>query len=290
MRKIVVIAAGGLVLLSAACGSSQHTAHTVLSPVADRSSVLASAKPASSAPPSSKPANSRAASSKPASSAPASSKPASSMPANPKPASSRPASSAPAPAHNATTPSTQQFVVRPVTSRGTPAPGYTVQRVAGTQAQCGTSAQTAEASPVAVDDSIAFCLPDALGGQACWQASNANFVLCLPTAGTKRLLEYSSAAPLPHVTHRANPAPLGLTLVDGTQCTRRDGGAWAHLDGHPELYGTYSCGQLNVWAPSSSDGINRSQRMWTVQVAPVTGHGSLRTVAVAAASFVGTAR
>ena len=71
----------------------------------------------------------------------------------------------------------------------------------------------------------------------------------------------------------------------------RGGGAWATLDGHPELSGSYSCkGAVAVWAGSGSDGIDRFRALWRVRLAPMSGHGQLHVMTVRTAYFVGTAR
>lgn len=86
------------------------------------------------------------------------------------------------------------------------------------------------------------------------------------------------------------PSPLGLQLADGSRCRLRIGGAWPELAGHPELFGSYFCSNgVAAWGLARQDGIDRSTPTWTVRVAPMSGRGTLRTVAVRAAYYAGTA-
>jgi hypothetical protein len=61
-------------------------------------------------------------------------------------------------------------------------------------------------------------------------------------------------------------SPLALILDDGAHCLIRDGGSWPTLAAYPDWIGTYSCNTSNdriLWA-SDGDGVNRTNRAWTV--------------------------
>jgi hypothetical protein len=216
-----------------------------------------------------------------------SSTPATTVPstAAPSPSASTAGSTAPA------RPATQRVVIRPVTATGRLAPGYTlVARQAADQLSCGGSAYPTEPSQVAVDDGIAYCSPSAAYAVACWPGPTHNTALCFGNPWQRQVDQLSTEGPLTGVSAPRNPSPLGLELSDGTRCSLRDGGAWGELDQHPELVGTYYCtGDLAVWANGHSDGIDRSSPTWTVRLAPMSGHGTLRPVTVHTAYYVGTA-
>ncbi|MCK9925369.1 hypothetical protein MXD61_26430 [Frankia sp. AgPm24] len=83
---------------------------------------------------------------------------------------------------------------------------------------------------------------------------------------------------------------LGLNLANGERCRLRDGGAWGAPQNHPDYVGYYSCGPRDiVWARpnSSTGGIDRTTRNWTVLIGDVTG--PLTTIGVTTAAFVTTA-
>jgi len=179
-------------------------------------------------------------------------------------------------------------VIRPVTAAGRPAAGYTV--VPGTQGTADCTAPIGSASPAAVDGGIVECSPAFLYAVACWRRSTARSVLCYRDPWSKQLTQLPTDGPVANPAATRIPSPLGLLLADGSRCSLRIGGAWSNLDGHPELYGTYGCDhQIAVWGLADRDGIDRSAPAWTVRVAPMSGHGTLHTVAVRAAYYVGTA-
>jgi hypothetical protein len=142
-----------------------------------------------------------------------------------------------------------------------------------------------------VDNGIAACGPSAAYALACWNGPTATTALCYPNPWQREVVRVDTSGPLPVQQAPKQPMPLGLVLSDGARCSLRDGGAWSQLDGHPELFGTYSCdGQTAVWGARASDGIDRTQALWSVRLAPMSGNGALRTVTVRTAYFVGTSR
>lgn len=182
---------------------------------------------------------------------------------------------------------TDRVVIRPVTASGRPAPGFTA--VSETQGTADCAGPIGFASPAAVDGGIVECSPAYLDAVACWRTSAARSVLCYRDPWSKRLTLLHTDGPVAVPAATRAPSPFGLLLADGTRCWLRIGGAWSRLDGHPELYGSYGCQhEIAVWGPANSDGIDRSAPTWTVRVAPMSGHGTLRTVAVRAAYYVGT--
>ncbi len=231
VRPLLAVAAGGLVLLAAACSSSHPAPSARATKVALQNDHLSSP---------------------------------------PAPVATR----------------TQRIVLRPVTARGSVAPGYVVSKHLDESVTCSST----QPSRAAIDNDIDECSPTAANAGACWAGPTPNTALCLrdPFATRVDLLRTTSAVPPARASKV--PSPAGLVLTDGTRCTLRLGGAWAELDGHPNLYGTYACGSRAVWGPANSDGINRTGTQWTAQLAPMSGHGSLQTVTIARADFVGTAR
>ena len=207
------------------------------------------------------------------------------------PSSSPTAPSSTAPTSTAPAPHTQRVVIRPVTATGHVAAGFTLAPPhSGDRVDCGGTALGVSPSAVAVDDGIAGCSPSAEYAVACWNGPVPNTALCFRDPWLRVVAELPDQGRLPVEKAPAVPSPLGLTLRDGSHCMIRDGGAWSSLDGHPDAFGTYSCADgLVVWGTGRSDGIDRSHSLWTVQVAPGSGHGALRTMSVRTAYLVGTA-
>jgi hypothetical protein len=269
MRTIVPLAAAAALLLSVGCSAGQPSGShriRVAQPDTTRADSIA---PASSPPVLATP--------------PASTRPAATHPVSR--ASSAPSSTSVTPPH------TEQVIRRPVTRTGRVAPGYTLVVLPADpyQLDCGGSRGAFPASS-AVDDGIASCVPSVAYAVACWNGPTATTALCYRNAWQHQVDLINTYGRLPAEQAPKQPTPLGLVLSDGTRCWVRDGGAWAALDGHPELVGVYSCGQDAVWATPLADGINRTRPLWSVRVAPMSGHGKLRTVAVRTAYFVGTSR
>lgn len=199
------------------------------------------------------------------------------------------ASSTPVPTPSASaTPATSRAVIRPVTAAGRPATGY--RAVPGPSGAIDCTAPIGDTSPAAVNGGIVECSPAAAYAVACWRTTTARSVLCYQDPWSRRLTVLHTDGPVAVPAAARTPSPLGLLLADGTRCWLRIGGAWADLDGHPELSGTYGCQQqIAVWGEGSDEGIDRSAPTWTVRIAPMSGHGRLRTVAVRTAYYVGTA-
>jgi hypothetical protein len=184
---------------------------------------------------------------------------------------------------------TARVVVRPVTSTGHLATGYTLKTEPTGSVDCSFK----DPSPGAVSPNIEFCSPSAEYAIACWNSAVAHRVLCVRDPRSKvvvRIPRIGAFANTP-VAPVADRAPLLMKLADGDICSIRDGGAWGSLVGHPDLFGTYSCLHAGVvWASSSAphSGINESHPVWTIRTAPA-GHHALVTRHVERALFVGTA-
>lgn len=261
MRPLAVLAAGGLVLLTAACAPTSKTnaqfgSGDSAAAVATRASSPYSAPASSGAPV-------RA-------SAPA--------------ATSASASGSLAPKPQVTT---RVVVARPVTGHGTVASGYALVRHVDESVDCSGPAN--DPSPVAVNAGIDWCSPSAAYPAACWAGATPNTVLCYRNPFAKQVDLLSTSAAVTDQPAPKQPTPIALVLGDGSRCTVRIGGSGSALDGHPELFATYYCGNDAVWGPANSYGVNRTSPQWTVQLAPSNGHGPLRTVAIMSAVFVGTA-
>lgn len=175
-------------------------------------------------------------------------------------------------------------VVRPVTSAGTPAPGWH----ATTQDLTITCAP-ASPSPVSITAGVAFCSPSAASALACWPSPGAH-ALCLADVESKALNRFPVAGAFPLPPAAADPGPLSLELTDGSTCDYRDGGTGARLDANPSWVIYYYCsGNQAAFAPPDSSAVDTGDPLWTVAVASADGTGAVRTVGVVAATFVGTA-
>jgi hypothetical protein len=187
-----------------------------------------------------------------------------------------------------TTTATVRAVVRPVTSTGNVATGFTMHTEPTGSVDCSAKL----ASPGAVSPNINFCSPSAEYAVACWNSSAAHRALCMRNPRSKDVYRIPrtgafAATAVPPVKFRA---PLLVKLADGDFCAIRDGGAWGSLTGHPELTGTYACIHAGiVWASSTARhfGVDESHPLWTVRTAPAGNH-ALVTRHIVKAWFVGT--
>jgi hypothetical protein len=182
---------------------------------------------------------------------------------------------------------TRQVVVRPVTTTGQPAHGWTVRHVRG-RASCD------EASPSAKADAIATCSPSALYLPSCWQQvaepgvkSTPPMMLCLRDPAGHQLVQVRLDGAFPTVTAPQRPAPQALLLGDGESCQIRVGGAWGTVPKHRRWVGFYSCDGGDVYGPPRSGGIDRSRATWRVRL--LESDGTVVTRNVRKATYVGTA-
>ena len=182
-----------------------------------------------------------------------------------------------------TQPSTHRIVVRPVTSAGAAAPGYTIREEDLTDT-CG------EASVVAVDDGITSCGPTADYLPACWQSSGGT-MLCYRNVWSREIVRVHLAGTLSSVVAETSPLPLGLELANGVHCGLRIGGAWSRPQSHPDWFGTYFCDNKQaLWAPGDAQNpASSGQAYWVVHLGAASGVGNLTDVGVRTAYFVGTA-
>lgn len=188
----------------------------------------------------------------------------------------------------ATTLSTTRVTVRPVTSAGHPAPGFTLHAEPGGSVDCTAKLP----SPAAVDPNIDVCSPSAEYAVACWKSAVAARALCFRNVLTKNVYRIPrvgafASTPIAPVAYRA---PLALEIADGDLCTLRSGGTAGSLTGHPGLFVTYWCVHHGaVWASLHARhfGINEAHPLWTVQTASAGNH-ALVTRHVVKAWFVGT--
>ena len=186
------------------------------------------------------------------------------------------------------TAATERVVIRPVTAAGLPAPGFSVTEDTSVTVDCGATSLAPRPSPVAVDDDILACLPSSAYAVACWPDPSPSSVVCYGDPWEKSLVRMPTVGSVPAVSAPPQAQALGLLLSDGDRCRIRSGGVWNDLVQHTGWYGTYSCeGGEAIWA-ESADGVDRSSPRWTVEVAPISGAGPLRTRGVATAYFVGT--
>ena len=195
-----------------------------------------------------------------------------------------------APAHHAA--ATKRIVVRPVTSSGHVASGFT-RKIEDQPLDCTFNHGHGSTSTVALDPHIFYCSPDSAYAIACWDAARPHRVLCFRDAFRNEVVREKGTAPahLKAPTHPYNA--LNLRLGNGEKCFARSGGAVGVQKHHPNWFATYFCGQgaAAVWAPprfADSEGTNRTHARWTVWVG--TAGGRLHKRSVAEAFFVGTAR
>lgn len=186
---------------------------------------------------------------------------------------------------------THQVVVRPVTSSGTLARGWSARSQNLTISCAG-----ALFSPVAESGDVLYCSPSAASAIACWHASDRSYAYCLPDPRTHTVDRFRLNGTTFSAAHPAEfpPAPQALDLVDGTRCSIRIGGAAARLQVHPDWVPYYFCGageDTAVWAQQSAadGGVRRADGLWTVQASAADGTAPLRTIGVANAYFVATA-
>jgi hypothetical protein len=186
---------------------------------------------------------------------------------------------------------TVQVTVRPVTSSGHAASGFTVKGDPTGSLDCSDGAP----SQGAVDKNILQCFPDAEYAIACWKSATPHRVLCMRNPAKHQLAKIPFTG---NFGHSAPPtaqqlAPLRLVLDNGAKCSIRDGGAWGSLKHHPQWQGAYSCTKGgDVWLlPSSShNGVDESHAAWTVHTADAsTAKQTVRIRKVVKAYFVGTA-
>jgi hypothetical protein len=175
--------------------------------------------------------------------------------------------------------------VRPVTTAGRAAPGFSV-----TNQKSGVDCADGDASLAAVDADILFCAPDAAYAIACWKSATAHHVLCLRNATSKQLVKLPARGAIPSTEPRTHPTPLNLRLANGRYCELRDGGAGSSLRNRPNWSAFYYCtGNTAVWAPlnATNFGILKSGQQWTVRVGAASGNGPLTKVSVTRAYYVG---
>lgn len=174
---------------------------------------------------------------------------------------------------------THRAVVRPVTSDGQPASGWTVKRLRGRASCWGTS-------PSAVQSGIATCSPSALYLPSCWE-STGQTVLCLQDPAARVLVRVRYTGSYPQTAAPTRPEPQGLVLGDGEHCRIRVGGAWGTVPGHPRWVGFYSCDGGDVYGSRRSGGIDRSAPVWQVHL--VDEDNTVTTRRVRSVTYVGTA-
>ncbi|GAB4006311.1 hypothetical protein [Nocardioides ultimimeridianus] len=174
---------------------------------------------------------------------------------------------------------TARAVVRPVTSTGTAAAGYTVHREAGSTS-CWSQATTS------VSGKVDTCYPTAYYFPSCWKSAN-HTALCLRYVSDTELVRIRYSGTFAAKRPVLHPSPQRLTLLGGATCDIRIGGAWGVPPTHPNWVGWYSCTNGSVYGPPDGDGVDRSQPVWRVHI--MGKDGSLVTRRVAKATYVGTA-
>lgn len=187
---------------------------------------------------------------------------------------------------------TVRTTVRPVTSAGRAASGFTVHDQDNVTLDCGKN--FALPSPGAVNRNIVECSPSAAYAIACWKSASPKRVLCMrdPQSHDVYQMRRSDGFPSSQPPRRSQRAPLLLVLADGARCSIRDGGAWGSLKSHPRWNGSYSCSRHGVvWAAPKDRhyGVDESHPVWTVKTAPFNGRHVV-TRHVRRAYFVGTAQ
>jgi hypothetical protein len=184
---------------------------------------------------------------------------------------------------------TSRTYIRPVTSTGHPASGFTLHSEPNGSVDCTANVP----SPAAINANIDFCSPSAEYAVACWKSAVPARALCFRNVLTKDVYRIPRTGAF-HPTTLAPTqfrAPLAMKLTNGDLCTIRSGGAAGSLTGHPNLFTTYFCVHSGeIWASTSARhlGVNEAHPLWTVQTAPAGNH-ALVTRHVLRAWFVGNA-
>ncbi len=180
---------------------------------------------------------------------------------------------------------TARVTVRPVTSTGDPASGYSVANENQPGFVCG-----GEPSPVAVSPNIAFCGYSATNTVACWKSSVVSTVLCLRDPLARKLVRIKYTGTFAATPAPAHPAPQALVLDDDNRCQIRDGGAWSSVPRQPTWVGWYYCAHdADVYGPKTGNGIDQTRSTWTVRTVAHGGSATISTHSVTTAYFVGTA-
>lgn len=181
---------------------------------------------------------------------------------------------------------TMRITVRPVTSAGDPAPGYSVTN----EDLPPGFVCSGEPSPVAVSPNIQFCGYSATNTVACWKSSVPSAVLCLRDPLTRRLVRIKYTGQFVPTPAPAHPAPQALVLDDDNHCLIRDGGAWADVPSQPTWVGWYFCAHdADVYGPQAGNGIDKTRSTWTVRTVAHGGSTTITAHSVTTAYFVGTA-
>ncbi|MFB9315563.1 hypothetical protein [Nocardioides plantarum] len=156
-------------------------------------------------------------------------------------------------------PATKVVYVRPVTSSGRPASGWTVTRESGSVSCDGPS-------PSAVNPGITSCYPTAYGLAACFKSSG-HTVLCVRDATSRSLVRIAYQGTYPKVNAPARPTPANLVLSDGRRCQVRTGGAWSSPAQHPDWVGFSSCtSHASTYGSGLGNGIDARKPAWTVRL------------------------
>jgi hypothetical protein len=180
---------------------------------------------------------------------------------------------------------TGHITVRPVTSTGQPAPGYSV-----TNEDLASFSCTGKPSPVAVSPNIRFCGYSATNTVACWKSSVPATVLCLRDPLTRKLVRIKYTGQFAPTPAPAHPVPQALVLDDDNNCQIRDGGAWDYVPSQPTWVGWYYCAaDTDVYGPKAGNGIDQTRPSWTVHTVVRGGSAMITSHSVTTAYFVGTA-
>jgi pimeloyl-ACP methyl ester carboxylesterase len=198
----------------------------------------------------------------------------------------------------ANTPATTTAKITPVTTDGTPLPGWSVTAL-DDPVECATGG-TAYPSSESLDDNVYSCSPSAASADVCWPAADPALVYCLIDPFGNTLTSHPADGPLPPVSKETKyVTPVGLYLSNGLQCRARNGGSWSSPVSHPGWAGWFSCGRgdpytnpstdnIVVWAgPGSTSGIDESGKTWTVYIGADDGSDPITKANVTKALFVG---
>lgn len=188
-------------------------------------------------------------------------------------------------------PATERITVRPVTADGRPVTGYRVT----TETAPGFMCAGDEVSPAAVSPNIRWCGFSAMNTVTCWNSAVPSTALCLRDPLKHVLVRIRYQGTFAPIAAPRNPVPQEVVLDNGVTCLIRDGGAWMSPHQHPNWVGRYACRtgandlSVNIYGPSTGNGIDQTAPAWTVLTAAASGSGPITQHQVKTAYFAGTA-
>nr|WP_082947744.1 serine/threonine-protein kinase [Mycobacterium sp. E2479] len=140
-----------------------------------------------------------------------------------------------------------------------------------------------KAAQAAVTANVYYCYPNSASADLCWSAPPTS-MLCLNNPWDKELRRFPlSTLPLPPVQHGVDPWPYALELDDGARCRLLVGMRDVRPDGDIPEYdcGSGQSGFVVLMGRDSTNPINRSSAIWTVEAGPLFSVAKIYKVSTA---------